>query len=196
MWRRYLLTVLLGCGLAGCRERGEPPIVGVEILQGHEEASQVLFGLQHYMASEGIRRAKVVADTGYIQEDESLVELRVMEVTFYDTRGEVSSILTAREGTYDWDTGDMTARHDVVVVDPVDDERLETSVLYYERLTDRFWSDQPTKMFRADGTVVEGSTFESNSAMDDVILTSPRFVRPGEEQAEPDEGESGERIER
>jgi LPS export ABC transporter protein LptC len=196
MWRRSLLTVLLGCGLVGCPDGADPPVVGVEILQGHEEASQVLFGLEHYMASEGIRRAKVVADTGYIQEDETLVELSVMEVTFYDTRGEISSILTAREGTYDWDTGDMTARHDVVVVDPVDGERLETSVLYYERLSDRIWSDQPTKMFRADGTVVEGSTFESNSAMDEVNLTSPRFVRPGEEQPEPNEGDPEERIER
>jgi hypothetical protein len=37
-------------------------------------------------------------------------------------------------------------------------------------------------MFEADGTVVEGTAFESNSGMEQVNLTSARAVSPGARQ--------------
>ncbi len=104
-----------------------------------------------------------------------------MKVTFYNAIGEVTSILTSREGTYEWDSGNMVARTDVVVRNPVEGRRIETSILHYERAADRIWSDAPTQMIEADGTVVEGSAFESNSRMDQADLTSARLVRPAAE---------------
>jgi hypothetical protein len=43
---------------------------------------------------------------------------------------------------------------------------------------DRIWGDEPVTMIEADGTVVEGTAFETNSRMDRVDLTSSRIVRP------------------
>lgn len=164
--------------LAACADRGETPLVAEEILQLNAQANQVVIGLEHNVASEGIRRAHVVADTAFFIEDQTIVELLVMQVTFFDATGQVTSILTARMGTYDWDTADMVAEEDVVVINPAEGRRIETSVMYYNRAEDRIWSDAPTQMYEADGTIVEGSAFESNSGLDEVQLTSARLVKP------------------
>jgi LPS export ABC transporter protein LptC len=185
MTSKGFTTALLALGLGACGDGGDAPLVAEEILRLNSEANQVVIGLDHYVTSEGIRRAHVEADTAFFLEDKALVELRVMKVTFYNAMGEVTSILTSREGTYEWDSGNMVAQTDVVVRNPVEGRRIETSILYYDRAADRIWSDAPTQMIEADGTVVEGSAFESNSRMDQADLTSARLVRPaGETQSE------------
>lgn len=177
--KRHRIAVLILSVLAACGENGDAPLVAEEILRLNERANRVAIGLVHYVASEGIRRAKVVADTAFFIEEESLIELRNMEVTFYDEDGKETTVLTAHDGTYRWDTGNMTANQDVEVIKPVEGRRIETSVMYYDRPEDRIWSDAPTTMYEADGTIIEGTSFTSNSGMDRVELTEPRVVRRG-----------------
>lgn len=177
--RYRLWGVPLALLAAGCGSESEPPLVAEDILQLNEEAKQVIFGLEHYVSDAGIRKAFIVADTAFNLEERSIIELRTMEVTFFDRDGNVTSILTADEGTYHYDSGNMTARENVVVVNPDEGRRLETSVLNYNRSQNRIWSDEATRMFEPDGTVVEGTAFESDSSMDDIDLTSARLIRPG-----------------
>ena len=184
---RYFAFLYLGASLLACSESGEPPLVAEDILALNPEANQVGFGVEYYMANEGIRRAHVTADTAFYIEDKTLIDLRVMEVTFFDLQGDTSSILTAWEVTYDWNTGNMTAKTDVVVVNQRDGRTVETSVLSYDSSLDRIWGDQPTTITYADGTVVEGTAFETNSRMDQVDLTSMHIVRPGSRQPQREE---------
>lgn len=165
-------TIVVAClsALTGCGDSGEPPLVAEDVLSLNEEANQVVFGLEHWVTSEGIRRARVEADTAFFIEDRAQVELRVMRVVFFDVAGDTTSILTSERGTYYWNTQDMVAEQDVVVVNPRDGSRIETTVLNYNRAEDRIWGDQPAKMWRSDGTVLEGTSFETNSRMDDVIV--------------------------
>jgi LPS export ABC transporter protein LptC len=179
MKRRALVLGLFVWVTAACGEGEDAPLVAEEILQLNTRANRVAMGLTHYVASEGIRRAQIMADTAFFIEDEALVELRGMEVIFYDEDGNETTDLTARSGTYSWDTGNMTATGEVVVVKRDEERRIETSVMYYERPEDRIWSDAPTTMYEADGTVIEGTSFQSNSGMDRVELTEPRVVRRG-----------------
>lgn len=176
--RAVAALCLASCALA-CGESGEPPLVAEEILQLNPDANQVVFGLEHFVTADGIRRALVEADTAFFLEGRPVVELRVLRVTFYNIDGEETSVLTSQEGTYDWDSGDMTARNDVVVVNRAEGRRLETSVLYYLRPEDRIWSDEHTTMIEADGTIIEGTAFESDSRMEQINLDSPRLTRPG-----------------
>lgn len=176
---RAIATSCLAFWLLACGESAEPPLVAEEVLQLNPDANQVAFGLEHYVTAGGIRRALVEADTAFFLEGRPVVELRVVRVTFYNEEGEETSILTSREGTYDWDNGDMTAKDDVVVVNRAEGRRLETSVLYYLRPEDRIWSDEHTTMFYADGTIIEGTAFESDSRMEQINLDSPRVTRPG-----------------
>jgi LPS export ABC transporter protein LptC len=176
--RRFLVVACLAA-LVACGDSGEPPLVAEDVLSLNEEANQVVFGLEHWVTSEGVRRARVEADTAFFIEDRAQVELRVMRVVFFDAAGDTTSILTSERGTYYWNTQDMIAEQNVVVVDPTDGSRIETSILNYNRGEDRIWGDQPAKMWESDGTVTEGTAFETNSRMDRVTLTSPRMVRPG-----------------
>lgn len=179
-------TMLIILALGACRDQSETPLVAQDILELNEEANQVIFGLDHYVTSDGIRKAHIVADTAFNLEEKSVIDLRGMEVTFFDRDGNITSVLTAEEGTYHWDTGDMTARENVVVVSPDEGRRLETSVLNYNRSQDRIWSEEKTRMFEPDGTIVEGTAFESDSSMDNIELTSARFVQPGEAGTRPE----------
>lgn len=179
--RLLVLSVL--AAISACGESSEPPLVAEEILQLNTEASQVAFGLDHYMTEEGVRRARVQADTAFYIEDRTLIELHGMEVWFYDQDGRVTSILTSREGTYDWNTGDMTAEGDVVVLNPEEGRRIETSIMHYDRMDDRIWGDEFTRIIEQDGSVVEGAAFETDSRMDEVDLTSMRVVRPSGERS-------------
>jgi LPS export ABC transporter protein LptC len=177
---RVWLTAVLGAALVACGDTGEPPLVAEEALQLNAEANQVCLGdCEHWVTSEGIRRARLQADTAFFIEDRAIVELRMMNVVFFDAAGDTTSILTSLEGTYNWNTQDMEARRDVVVVNPKDGRRVETSVLYYNRAEDRIWGDQPTKIFEPDGMITEGTAFETNSRMDEVQISSPRVIRPG-----------------
>jgi LPS export ABC transporter protein LptC len=174
---RNLASLLAGFAAVSCGGDGEPPIVAEEILSLNAEANQVVIGLEHFVTSEGVRRALVKADTAFFIEQRGVVELRRVEVTFYDADGVETSVLTAREGTYDWNTGNMDARQDVVVVNPLEGRRIETAVMHYDRVADRIWSESRTTMYEPNGTVVEGLSFVSNSSMDRVELEEPRVIR-------------------
>lgn len=187
MIRSAAATMLVILALGACRDQSETPLVAEDILALNEEADQVIFGLDHYVTSDGIRKAHILADTAFNVEERLVIDLRGgMEVTFFDRDGNVTSILTAEEGTYHWDSGNMTARENVVVVSPNEGRRLETSVLNYDRSQDRIWSEETTRMFEPDGTIVEGTAFESDSSMDNIDLTSARFVQPGEASTQPE----------
>ena len=177
-------TALLALTLAAvaCDDAGEPPLVAEDIMLIHEMSDQIVIGLEHYVSSQGIRRAHVLADTAFFLEGQSGVELRVLTVSFFDNTGALTSILTSRTGTYDWDTGDMTATDSVVVVNPAEGRRIETSVMHYDSLKGRSWSDQPTTMVEADGTVVKGTAFDSDAGITEVNMTSATVQKPDAEQ--------------
>ncbi len=174
-----MISVLCLFGLSACRDGNEPALVAEEVLRLNAEANQVVFNLQHFVTARGVRRAEIKADTAFFLEDKAIVELRVVEVTFFDHMGEVTSILTSRDGTYDWNSSDMVARNDVVVENPAEGRTIKTSVLHYQQAADRIWSDAPTEMIEADGAVIRGTAFESNPRMDRVDLTSPEMIRRG-----------------
>ena len=176
---RVWLVAILAAGLTACGESDEPLLVTDDMVQLTREANQVVLGGTMWVTSEGVRRAQVVADTAFIVDEEATVELRVMTVVFYGAAGDTTSILTSREGEYDWYSQNMVARGDVVVVNPKDGRRVETSVVYYDGLDDRIWGDQPTKIWEPDGTLVEGTAFETDPRMDRVELTAPSMAKSG-----------------
>ncbi|MGD8869289.1 MAG: hypothetical protein PVI01_16840 [Gemmatimonadales bacterium] len=175
---RSRLIAVLAVGLTACGESGEPLLVTDDMVQLTQEANQVVLGGTMWVTSDGVRRAQVVADTAFIIDEKATVELRVMTIVFYGEVGDTTSILTSREGEYDWYSQNMVARGDVVVLNPKDGVRVETSVVYYDGLEDRIWGDQPTKMWEADGALVEGTAFETDPRMDRVELAAPSMVKP------------------
>ena len=173
MTRRHVLSIIVlgGSALAaaGCGETGVRP---TGTMQAADTADQVLYGVSHYITGDGIRRSLVKADTAYFYDATQTAELINITVTFYDDNGKETSTLTAREGTYRWQTGSMEARGNVVVVSP-DGERLETSVLRYDEPTHSITTDQRFT-YRTPDEYLEGNGFRSDPDFLNVVTDQPR----------------------
>jgi LPS export ABC transporter protein LptC len=170
-------------GLAACEDPGARPTATI---QAPDSADQVLEGFSHFVTNDGVRRSRVEADTAFFYENTQITELRDVKVVFFDLKGEESSTLTSRRGTYRWVDGSMEANGNVVVVSP-DGRRLQTEILRYDNASNTISTD---KHFTFDrGTEhLEGNSFRSDPDFRNVVTDRPRGVAgdgmllPGQDQ--------------
>lgn len=162
----------------GCQDEGSVEVVDEDL--ANLQADQVMVDLEHVMTHEGVRRAHLEADTAYFEDDVSSVRLRHYTVDFYDRQGGRRSTLRALEGHYDMQTGDMRARHDVVVVDPDGDQRLTTERLLYDAESNRLSSDVSFVLVEGRDTV-RGEGFVTDPGLDSLTTTRPSMVSPPQE---------------
>lgn len=176
-------AVVLLAGACG-EEEPEPELSGPDFSE--IEADQVMVDVEHYMTREGVRNAHLVADTVYLMEEGSSAHLRHYTVDFYDDRGERTSVLTARDGVYDMQTGDMRASDSVVVVDPDGTRQLTTEELRYDAESRMLESDSSFVLVRGRDTL-RGTGFVTNPGLDSLTTRRPAVVSPPGEGA----GDSG-----
>lgn len=173
--------ILLGavslCVGTGCGEESQVEVAGPELL--NLGASQVMVNVETYVFGElGTREARLVADTAFfLEEQESAVSLRGVRVTFFDASGRSTSTLTARRGRYDFETGNMEAEQDVMVVDAASSRRLETPRLRYLAEPDELHGDTSFVFYRG-AEVVRGTSFESDPALGNIRIQGPSGVSP------------------
>jgi LPS export ABC transporter protein LptC len=177
--RRPALLAALAAVLGACR--GIKPAAVVE--RATDQADQMLVHMIHMLTTNGVARAKVQADTAYLFSSTQSADLRTVRVTFYDALGHETSTLSARTGSYQWRTGDMEGRGNVVVV-TTDGRRLETEALRYNQAKDSVSSDVPF-VFDAPDRHIEGEGFTSDPSFRNVIAKRPRgtggrFVLPNQ----------------
>jgi LPS export ABC transporter protein LptC len=155
---------------AACSGMEQPPTM----LSSADSADQVGYGMDVILTHDGVRRMRLEADSVYAYTGPQRHELFGITVTFYTPEGVETSTLTALEGTYDWRTGNMEARGDVVTVSP-DGRRLETSVLQYDRAMDRIIGPAEFRWRTPDQDVV-GEAFTSDPAIRNVQTVRARGV--------------------
>lgn len=177
---RSLAAALLAALLAsGCgRESGSADPAGPKFQK--MDADQVMIEVEHYMTREGVRRAHLVADTVYLLEKGSSAHLRHYTVDFFDPDGDRASVLTAEDGVYDMETGDMRASGDVVVVDPAESQQLTTERLRYDAESGKLTSDVAFTLIRGRDTV-RGTGFVTDPGLDSLTTRQPAFVSPPED---------------
>ncbi|MFW6080153.1 MAG: LPS export ABC transporter periplasmic protein LptC [Gemmatimonadota bacterium] len=154
-----LATVLAA---AGCGEDGAGPVGEVP---DSIAAQQVIYALVHTITAEGVRRARLEADTAYFHGDDDRVDLRAVRLVLFDENGRDAAVVTSREGELNQRTQEMTAQGDVVVVAEDGERRLETEELHYDPRTERVWSDVETRFYRGDDRG-RGDSFTSNRMRD------------------------------
>ncbi len=112
----WTLTFVFSCFLivgsvlfcSGCHE-------SKKVLSGDTLPDQVVIGFTLYESVSGNCLYKLTAEEAVVVEKEGLITVRSPEVTFYDDAGNVSSVLTAREGAILTRTEDLVARGGVEV---------------------------------------------------------------------------------
>lgn len=159
---------------SACRDGARP----TQTVAMADTADQVLFGMSYYVTVEGVRRARVEADTAYFYTPTQSAELRVVTVTFFDTQGAQTSTLTCHEGTYHWRTGDMEGRGDVKVV-TTDGKRLSTPRLRYYQNRDEVESDTSFTYFKPPSETVVGESFVSDPSFRSMRVKQPRGTGGG-----------------
>ncbi len=174
---------LIGAGAAitalACQDGARP----TQTVVAADTADQVLYGMSYYVTVEGVRRARVEADTAFFYSPTQSAELRSVRVTFFNQQGVESSTLTCREGTYFWRTGDMHGRGNVRVV-TTDGRRLTTERLVYSQDRNEVESDTAFVFDSPDEHLV-GQGFTSDPDFRRVVAKSPRgtvgqFVLPNQ----------------
>jgi lipopolysaccharide export system protein LptC len=167
--RLSALAVLCACFALGCQEEVVRPSV---TLEASDTADQVLYGMEHYVTDQGLRRSLVEADTAYVYQNTQMVEMRGVKVTFYSPAGEITSTVTADSGTYLTRDGSMHARGNVVAVTP-DGRTLRSEELKYDSRSQKISSDKPFVYDRADQHL-EGNGFTSDPDFRNVVTRQPR----------------------
>lgn len=167
---RLRLGALAALGsLLACGGVDQPPTTtGVA-----DSADNLMYGLEHYLTVDGLRRAFLEADSAYFYGDAQETKLYELTVTFFGSLGEQRSVVTADSGTYDARSGDMVAWGNVVAVTP-DGRRLTTRVLRYQRVQDRIEGPEPFVFITADGQRQAGDAFTADPDFRNVVVTRGR----------------------
>jgi LPS export ABC transporter protein LptC len=152
-----LVIVLMGVG--ACKD--DQPVIPTTRSALADSADQVMSGVQFLLTGGGVQQGKLVADSGFMFENSTRIELRGVRTDFFTKTGEQTGTLTSREGTYLKQRGDLEARKNVVVVSTDGRRRLETEQLRYDERTNLITTDSAF-VITQDGQVGRGIGFSTD----------------------------------
>lgn len=177
MSRCHALVIMSVCvALASaCDNRTAPPIVKGSSLA--DSADQVMYGAHFNLTDKGLSRAELLSDTAYFFEDNTRVELRKVEATFYTTTGARDAYLTSKRGTYRSRLGNMIARGNVVVITE-EGRRLTTPELKFDQSMNEISSDSAF-VLTEPGRRLEGVGFRSDPNMQNVRILKTKSGSTG-----------------
>jgi LPS export ABC transporter protein LptC len=167
--RSFLLIAAVA--VAAC-EGVENTTVANEFMQGID--APVVFGMVSYITTEGVRQARVQADTAFTFADSAKVDLRVMTVDFYDEAGVERATVRGTHGEWNQDTDLMVARGDVELLVHSDSSIIRSPEIHYDPQSDRIWSDSATSRTMQDGSTTRGSSFESDIEFTNIRILNVR----------------------
>jgi LPS export ABC transporter protein LptC len=165
------LLAAAAVALAACGDV-ENTTVATEFMQGID--APVVFGMTSYITAEGVRQARVRADTAFTFADSAKVDLRVMTVDFYDEAGVERATVRGARGEWNQETDMMVARGDVELRVHSDSSIVRSQEIHYDPQTDRIWSDSATSRTMVDGSVTRGTSFESDIEFTDIRILNVR----------------------
>lgn len=159
------LAALMGALTLGACDKGKKTPVAINSVMA-DSADQVLFKARSLLTDRGLLRAELLADTGFFFDENTRIELVVVQVTFFTQQGAKSSVLTSKEGTYNTRHSRMEARGNVVVVS-VDGRRLVSEQLRYDQQRNEISSDSAF-VLTEPGRVLRGIGFVSDPDMTNI----------------------------
>ncbi len=126
-----------------------------------DSAEQLIYGLRVVLTAQSVAKGDLLADIAYTYDAGNRLELRRINVTFFNELGEEDGTMTAREGTYNQRQNRLEARGDVVIVRK-SGERLESQQVVYDELRDQIFSDSAFVLNQPPKRQITGVGFESD----------------------------------
>ncbi len=147
------LTAILALGACGGKEA---PNGASEESSG---ADREIRGFELTETHDGRRAWVLHAETAWRFSNFDEVKLQNPKLEFYDDQGEITSVLTARKGTVDEKSGNMTAEEAVLLV-TTDGDTLETTDMNYAKDEDKITGPGLVRIRKPD-RVLTGVGFEA-----------------------------------
>lgn len=162
-----MLTIVAAAALAACSSEQGPPAGGyLEI-----PADQVVYELVNVVTVDGMRNARLQADSAYMYDDSSSINLFGVNLTIYDEAGGERATVTSATGQLDEQSRAMVARGNVILISG--QERIETEELHYDPAQHRLWSDVRTRR-TVNGSVAVGDAFTADDQFRNVNVVNAR----------------------
>ena len=169
-------TVVALASLAACADEPSTPVAAGGLAE--LEADAVIYEMDNYVEADGVRSARILADSAYAFNDSSVVKLWSVDMNVYHEDGRDRAHVTAERGTLDNRTEKFVARGNVVVQMADSPERIETPELHYDPQGGKVWSDSTTVRVLPDGRTTRGSCFESTLTLENVEVCDIRGAAP------------------
>ncbi|HEX6575826.1 MAG TPA: LPS export ABC transporter periplasmic protein LptC [Gemmatimonadaceae bacterium] len=169
------LVVLAAIASACTSDKKAPPVVRKSALA--DSADQVMYGAHFNLTDKGLARAELLSDTAFFFEDNTRIELRQVETTFYTASGARDAYLTSNRGSYNNRTGLMIARDDVIVITE-EGRRLTTAELKFDQASNEISSDSAF-VLTEPGRRLEGIGFRSDPNMQNVQILKTKSGTTG-----------------
>lgn len=160
---------------SACTEKTLPPVVKKSALA--DSSDQIMFGAHFNLTDAGLERAELNADTAFFFDDNTRIELRKVETTFYTASGARDAYLTSKSGTYNNRTSAMVARGNVIVITE-EGRRLETPELRYNQQSNEIASDSAF-VLTEPGRRLEGIGFQSDPNMQNIRILKTKSGSTG-----------------
>jgi LPS export ABC transporter protein LptC len=142
-----------------------------------DSADQVMYGAHFNLTDKGLARAELLSDTAFFFEENTRIELRKVETTFFTASGARDAYLTSMRGSYNNRTGLMQAKDDVIVTTE-EGRRLTTPELRYDQASNEISSDS-NFVLTEPGRRLEGIGFRSDPNMQNVKILKTRSGSTG-----------------
>jgi LPS export ABC transporter protein LptC len=155
---RRLALVLAGIVAAACNDLKQPPVTAAPTAA--DSAEQVLVAVEALLTTKGVQRGKLVADTAFVLDEATRLDLRKARVNFTTETG-------APQGTMEGDRAVLNQRTQIlegwgnVVVKLVDGRQLKSPHVIYNQITHQISSDTNYTLWRGSDSQ-HGIGFTSN----------------------------------
>jgi LPS export ABC transporter protein LptC len=183
MRRLLIVSAIAALAVAGCSSQNTKPLAkgGVSLA---DSAEQVLFNMRSLLTDKGIQRGELFADSAYIFDDNTRIELRKVRATFNTSTGMKDGTMTGDRGRYDL-RQQVLEGFGHVVITTNDGKRLTSPHVRYTQSINEVSSDSAFTMVEADGNQVSGVGFRADPQLRRVqVLKGGRgrgsFTLPGQ----------------
>ncbi len=170
------VAVLLGGLVGACGPEDEAPD-GVAPAVFVEGVDQVMIGVENYITGDGVRRARLDADTAFTYEQDGLLDLRVVTMTFFGEAGDTLGMLNGQAAEYELNTGNVKVRGNVEVTLSTG-QRFEAPMIQYLSAPNEIRADSGYVQTLPDGTVDRGEYVVHDLTTDETRYGPGRTTTP------------------
>lgn len=163
-----LATLIAIASATACVDAGTRPAA---IAASVDSADQVLAGFETAVTREGIRRARVTADTARLYEASQSLSLRRVRMTFFDAQGNERSQLTADSAQMFW-SSNLVLAHGGVVLSAPNGKKLKSEFVRIDENAREISTDKPFTL-ESGSEFVRGTSLKTDPEFQNVVASKP-----------------------